>query len=76
MFLKNAIEGEANMNNIVNNGIKGDEIKKEMICKFLENNPDEYNEIDLNEITNPLINDYMGEESTTARSEEKFKSLK
>ena len=61
MFLKNAIEGEANMNNIVNNGIKTDEIKREMICKFMANNPDEYKEIDLNEITNALINDDMGD---------------
>lgn len=50
------------MNNIVNHGIKGDEIKKEMICKFADNNPDEYNEIDLDEIKNQLINDDLGDQ--------------
>jgi hypothetical protein len=61
LFLKNAIEGEANMNDIVNHGIKGDEIKKEMILKFLENDPVEYNEIDLVEASNQLINDDLGD---------------
>jgi len=49
------------MNNIVNHGIKGDEIKKEMILKFLENNPDEYNEIDLEDISSLDINDDPGQ---------------
>lgn len=43
------------MNNIVNNGIKGDEIKKEMIRKFAENNPNEYKDIDLDDLGNALI---------------------
>lgn len=49
------------MNDIVNHGIKGDEIKKEMILKFLENDPVEYNEIDLVEASNQLINDDLGD---------------
>jgi len=39
MFFKHAIEGEENMNLIVNKGIKQDEIKKQMIKTFKENDP-------------------------------------
>ena len=39
LFFNHAIEGEKNMNKIVNKGIKQDEIKKQMIKTFKENDP-------------------------------------
>ena len=43
------------MNDIVNKGIKSDEIKGELIVKFKENDPADYQDIDPSHLKSPLV---------------------
>ena len=71
LFFDHAIKGELNMNKIVNNGIKPDEIKKYMIRAFMHNNPAEYQDIDLEDLRTPLIADDLSTDDKMSIASEK-----
>lgn len=65
------------MNDIVNKGIKSDEIKRELIVKFKENDPADYQDIDPSHLKSPLVDQAKPNPPAEAPPlNEQFKSLR